>query len=53
VEIAGLWDEHTIGLTLDKRVNILIGINGGGKRTILDLIKRALSGEYENSAKVF
>jgi len=37
---------------LDQQVSILVGIYGSGKTTVLELIKHALAGEYENPDKV-
>ena len=38
VEIKGMWGKHNLRWDLDPRVNILTGINGVGKSTIMDLI---------------
>ena len=38
VEIHNLWGEVDINWQLDPNVNILIGINGSGKSTIIELI---------------
>ncbi len=38
VEISGLWNEFDIVWNLNPDVNILAGINGSGKTTILDCI---------------
>lgn len=39
VEIKGLWDRYDIDWNLNNDVNVLAGINGSGKSTILDLIR--------------
>ncbi|OUD13771.1 AAA family ATPase [Thioflexithrix psekupsensis] len=41
VEIYGLWGRYDIEWNLQADVNILSGINGSGKSTILDLIHNA------------
>lgn len=46
VEITNLWGKYDIHWELDPRVNILIGINGSGKTTVLNLIVQAL--DYKN-----
>ncbi len=46
VDIQNLWRKYDISWELDPKVNILIGINGSGKTTILNLIAQAL--DYEN-----
>jgi len=45
VEITNLWGRYDIDWKLDPQVNILIGINGSGKTTILSLISQALDCE--------
>lgn len=44
IEIQGLWGKYDIKWELDPRVNILIGINGSGKSTILRGLARSLKG---------
>lgn len=39
IEIKGLWGKYDIDWTLDPKVNILIGINGSGKSTVLNLVE--------------
>ncbi len=46
IDIQNLWGKYDINWELDPKVNILIGINGSGKTTILNLIAQALN--YEN-----
>jgi len=43
VEITNLWGKYDIDWELDPKVNILIGINGSGKTTILNLMNEALN----------
>ena len=52
IEIEGLWDKYKIEWKLNNDVNVLVGINGIGKTTILELIRYALSDEYNNPEKV-
>lgn len=52
IRIAGLWDKVNITWKLDLKVNILVGINGSGKSTILELVNYALRDEYLNPEKV-
>jgi CRISPR-associated protein (TIGR03986 family) len=52
IEITGLWDKFNLKWQLDQDASILVGINGSGKTTILELITHALAGEYEDSDKV-
>ncbi len=46
VEVTGLWDRFDVTWELDPKVNVLVGINGSGKTTILELIKYALENKY-------
>lgn len=40
LEIAGLWDKYDVAWSnINPDVNILLGINGGGKSTVLRLIR--------------
>lgn len=38
IEITGLWHEQDIVWKLNSDVNILVGGNGAGKTTVLDLV---------------
>ncbi len=38
VEVNGLWGEKTVNLALNKDYNFLIGDNGTGKTTIINLL---------------
>lgn len=42
IEIKGLWGKYDIKWTLDPSVNIITGVNGCGKSTILNLIETLL-----------
>lgn len=48
IAITGLWDKTDFTWELNSDVNILVGINGSGKTTILELIEHALKGEYDD-----
>lgn len=45
IEISGLWGRRNIFWDLHPEVNILSGINGIGKSTIINLVTKVLSGE--------
>lgn len=55
VKISGLWDNIDIDWDLNPDVNILAGINGSGKTTILDciygLIMRVMPSHYLGTVK--
>ena len=48
-KIEKLWGYRDIDLTFNNDVNILIGPNGSGKTTILNLLHSILSGIHEVS----
>lgn len=52
IEIKGFWGKHVIACELDQHVNIIIGNNGTGKTTFMNILNAVLSvdseGLYEN-----
>lgn len=50
IEIKGLWGTTDIEWELDPHVNILGGINGSGKSTILNVVSNSL---YKKNSKVY
>jgi len=53
VEIKNLWGESDVEWQLDPKVNILIGINGSGKTTVLELINSVVKGQHERILEYF
>lgn len=51
-KIDKLWSYRDIDLTFNKDVNILIGPNGSGKTTILNLLHSILSGDLRSISNV-
>lgn len=47
VSIDGFWGNHTVKLEFDPKVNFLIGKNGSGKTTAIDIIASALQLDEE------
>ena len=43
IEITNLWGTHNFVWELDRSVNILIGMNGSGKSTILNLVNSVIN----------
>jgi len=46
VKIEGFWTDKTIELKLREDVNFLIGVNGSGKTTIINLIAATLKADF-------
>jgi ABC-type lipoprotein export system ATPase subunit len=44
IEIFNLWDRYDLVWNLDRNVNIISGINGSGKSTILEMISSLIYG---------
>jgi predicted ATPase len=52
VSLRGLWGEKSFDLKFRPDVNFLIGSNGSGKTTIINLIAAALTGEFEALGRI-
>lgn len=52
VKITGIWNKFDIDWTLNSDVNVLAGINGSGKTTILDIIASLCYNEGKTNAKL-
>ena len=48
VYISGFWGDREVGFDLDGSVNFLIGQNGSGKTTAINLIAAAMTGDIES-----
>lgn len=46
VEVFGFWGNHYISLPVESDVTFLIGANGSGKTTIINLIAAALTSDF-------
>ncbi len=51
IYIKNLWQKGNIVWNLQNDVNVLVGINGSGKSTILNLVSEALQAEISEEAK--
>ncbi|WP_405229334.1 AAA family ATPase [Lentisalinibacter sediminis] len=45
-EISGFWGDRTVSCALQPDVNFLIGANGSGKTTVINLLAAALQGDF-------
>ncbi|MDH5217565.1 MAG: ATP-binding protein [Gammaproteobacteria bacterium] len=45
-EISGFWGNYSVNLDFDTDVNFLIGVNGSGKTTIINMIAATLSADF-------
>ncbi len=45
-EIVGLWDSHNLTLDFHRDINFLIGVNGSGKTTVINIIAAALNADF-------
>ena len=48
VEIYGFWGDRKINLNFHEEVNFLIGRNGSGKTTVINIIAAALTGDFQS-----
>lgn len=46
VEISGFWGDKNVSIPFHPDVNFLIGVNGSGKTTVINLIAAALSADF-------
>jgi predicted ATPase len=46
VEIRGFWGDKNISISFNPDVNFLIGVNGSGKTTVINLIAAALNADF-------
>jgi recombinational DNA repair ATPase RecF len=51
VQIDNLWGSYGIAFTCDEKFNFLIGQNGTGKTTVINLIAAVLTADFEKLDK--
>ncbi|MFZ2727119.1 MAG: AAA family ATPase [Methylococcaceae bacterium] len=51
IKIENLWGEFSVNFQCDDKFNFLIGQNGTGKTTVINLIAAALTGDFERLDK--
>ncbi|SBV92902.1 conserved hypothetical protein [uncultured Dysgonomonas sp.] len=52
VEIFGFWEDKTVKINFDDNVNFLIGTNGSGKTTIINLVAACLDADFQTLDKI-
>ncbi len=52
ISIDGFWENHKIGAKFKKDVNFVVGVNGSGKTTFINLVAAALTGNIDDLAKI-
>jgi len=52
VKIEGFWDDKEVILNFKDDVNFLIGVNGSGKTTIINLIAASLNADFATLDKI-
>ena len=52
VEISGFWGDRTVRFGLNQKVNFLIGKNGTGKTTAINIIAAAMTADSESLARL-
>ncbi|WP_165901589.1 AAA family ATPase [Ancylobacter aquaticus] len=52
VSISGFWGDKTVSMTFRSSRNFIIGVNGSGKTTFIDLLSAALRMDFDTLAKL-
>jgi len=47
VEITGFWGDREVTFDFNSDINFLIGVNGSGKTTIIEIIAAALKADFK------
>lgn len=46
IRIDGFWGNHSVNIKFHKDINFLIGVNGSGKTTVINLIAAVLTADF-------
>lgn len=52
VQISGFWGDRDVSFDLNDKVNFLIGQNGSGKTTAINIIAAAMTGDTESLSRL-
>lgn len=52
VYIKGLWGHQDINIYINSKTNFIIGVNGTGKTTLINLLAAALTFDYEKLLRI-
>lgn len=52
VKITNFWGDKTVEIDFDSNINFLIGVNGSGKTTIINLIAATLTADFKTLDKI-
>ncbi|HAY3561574.1 ATP-binding protein [Elizabethkingia meningoseptica] len=52
VKITNFWGDKSVNIDFDKDINFLIGVNGSGKTTIINLIAATLTADFKTLDKI-
>lgn len=52
VNVKGLWGHQDINILIDSKTNFIIGVNGTGKTTLINLLAAALTFDYEKLLRI-
>src|SRR5687768_15646709 len=52
IDISGFWVNHKISMKFYPDVNFLIGVNGTGKTTVVNLIAAVLSADFDTLDRI-
>ncbi|GJK48939.1 AAA family ATPase [Serratia marcescens] len=52
VYVKGLWGHQDINFLIDSKTNFIIGVNGTGKTTLINLLAAALTFDYEKLLRI-
>ncbi|EAB8931318.1 AAA family ATPase [Escherichia coli O158/O8:H27] len=52
VYVKGLWGHQDINILIDSKTNFIIGVNGTGKTTLINLLAAALTFDYDKLLRI-